>query len=325
MEAYGQSTGIEIDDRRAVRFRQPFSEKYTLTVTTDIQAASFPIQTKAQIRWALRVIDVDRSGVADVELITIENQLLESNNPNFKDIAALNQAFARMYSEIRVKINPQGKVVEVLNMPVILGKWAQTKAEMEKVSKEVPAIQSVVQLNDDIFADPEKVKIGIENNEFFNIYFYLIYGAPLPDERLQRRHRNLFNSADVNWEFNVGVERVKDADGLLEVKVSGKPAEFLDAEWTKEAYKAFETQVDFAQLNPQLSENATYIFQAETGRLLEATLTKEEVANPQYIRGKMVYELKGDDAAKIAGGEGNNQSAEPKIEEPPRRLYWERH
>ena len=89
MNGFEQS-GSETNDRQVVRFRQPFSEKYTLTVTTDIQAASFPIATKAQIRWALRVIDVDRNGQADIELITIENQLLETNNKNFNDIAALN-------------------------------------------------------------------------------------------------------------------------------------------------------------------------------------------------------------------------------------------
>lgn len=327
MDAFGQSSGGETGARKAIGFKQPFSEKYTLTVTTDIQAASFPIATKAQIRWALRVIDVDRKGQADIELITIENQLLETNNPNFNDIAALNQAFARMYSEIHVKINTLGKVVEVVNLPVILGKWQQTKAEMQKLIKEVPAIQTVVNLNDEIFADADKVKIGIENNEFFNIYFYLIYGAPLPAERLLRRHRNLFNSADVNWEFAIGSERVKDAEALTDVIVSGKPADLLDAEWTKQAYKAFEGSVDFSQLNPQLSENANYRFQTETGRLLGATLIKEEVANLQYIRGKMTYELKGDGAAEITGNGGgqNSQTAELPTDQPPRRYYWETH
>ncbi len=326
MEPTAQPIDWEANDIRTIRFRQPFSEKYTLTVTTDIQAASFPIATKAQIRWALRVIDVDRTGQADIELITIENQLLETNNPNFKDIAALNQAFARMYSEIHVKINPQGKVSEIVNLPVILGKWEQTKAEMEKIVKEVPAIQSIMSLNDEIFADPEKVKIGIENNEFFKIYFYLIYGVPLPAERLVSRHRNLLNSADVDWMFDIQTAAVPDVASLVDITVSGKMAEVPSAAWTREAYKAFEGAVDLSQLNPQLSEQATYRFQKETGRLLEATLTKEEIANPQYVRGKMIYELKGDGAAEIASSDGQDkESADSPIEKPPRRYYWETH
>src|SRR5262245_46976249 len=194
------NTSENVDDR-VIRFRQPFSSKYTLTITTDILAGYFPIQTKAQIRWALRVINVNNDGRAEIELITIETRLIETNNPNLQDLAALNQAFARMYSEIQVELDSSGKLLEVVKLPVILSKWEQTKSEMRSVEKEAPALQNVIQLNDDIFAKPEKVKLAIEHNEFFNIYFHLIYGEELPAAGLRRKHRNMFNSADVNWQY----------------------------------------------------------------------------------------------------------------------------
>lgn len=298
MESFENLQPWETRDARIIRFRKPFSEKYTLTVDTDILAGNFPIQTKTQIRWALRVINVDNLGQAEIELITIENRLVETNNPNLQDIAALSQAFGRMYSEIHVKLNSKGKVLEILNLPAILGKWEETKAAMQKIEKDVPAMVDVVKLNDEIFATPDKVKLAIENNEFFTLYFHLICGQELPLDDLKRKNRNMFNSADVDWRFDArGAQSWVSDVHVTDVAISGQPAETLGLIWVNEAYSAFQ-MVDFTQLNPRLSETGQYRFQTETGKLLEAVLTKKEVANPDYIRGEMTYKLKADGEIK---------------------------
>ncbi len=327
MQAFTPANTWEQRDGRVIRFRKHFSEKYTLTLTTDILAGNFPIQTKAQIRWALRVINVNNLGEAEIELITIENQLLEANNPNLQDIALLSQAFARMYSEIHVKLDRKGKILEVINLPLIISKWNQTKAEMQKIENEVPAIGDIVKLNDDIFASPDKVKLAIEHNEFFNVYFHLIYGEELPTDDLKRTHRNLFNSVDVNWRYSVqaALERT-ESDLIGNVSVTGKPIDDLNEAWIKEAYGNFDLNIH--QLNPQLSETSKYRFQMETGKLLEAVVVKEETAHPDYIRGKMTYEFKSDGEGKNLSptkiGNEPNEPIEPKPQEPPRKLFWER-
>lgn len=281
-------------DDRIIRFRQPFSEKYTLNITTDILAGYFPIQTKAQIRWALRVINVNNYGQAEIELITIENRLIETNNPNLKDLAALNQAFARMYSEIHVKLDPRGKLLEVVNLPVILSKWEQTKSEMQSIEKEAPALQDIIQLNDGIFAKPEKVKLAIENNEFFNIYFHLIYGEELPAKGLRRKHRNLFNSADVSWQyFAEALPDTKDDGVFTDVEIRGAPMGGMSEEWINQAYGKFE-MAGLPQINPQLMEKGNYRFESASGKLWKATLVKEEIAHRNFLQGKMIYELKSD-------------------------------
>ena len=295
METFGRRNNLGSGDERVIRFRQPFSEKYTLTITTDILAGHFPIQTKAQIRWALRVVSIDNDGQAEIELITIENRLIETNNPNLTDMAALNQAFARMYSEIQVRLDPKGKLLEVVNLPVILSKWEQTKAEMRSIEKEVPALQDVIQLNDEIFAKPEKVKLAIEHNEFFSIYFHLIYGEELPAAGLRRKHRNLFNSADVSWQYFAEAVPDLPTDAVfMDVGIRGAPIGILEEEWVGEAYGKFET-MGLPQLNPQLIEIGSYRFQPASGKLLKARLVKEEIAHPNFLHGKMIYELKSDD------------------------------
>jgi hypothetical protein len=295
VKTFERRNPTENDDDRVIRFRQPFSEKYTLTITTDIQAGYFPIQTKAQIRWALRVINVNDYGHAEIELITIENRLIDTNNPNLNDLAALNQAFARMYSEIQVILDPRGKLLEVVNLPVILNKWEQTKSEMLSIEKEAPVLQEIIQLNDDIFAKPEKVKLAIEHNEFFNIYFHLIYGEELPAAGLLRRHRNLFNSADVSWRYAAEAFPDSTDDGLFtDVEIRGTPTGVMTEEWINEAYGKFEI-TGLPQLNPRLMEKGNYRFETASGKLLKATLVKEEIAHPNLIRGTMIYKLKSDD------------------------------
>lgn len=296
METFRRRDNLGSGDERVIRFRQPFSEKYTLTITTDILAGHFPIQTKARIRWALRVVDVDTAGRAEIELITIENRLVETNNPNLEDMAALSQAFARMYSEIHVKLDPKGKLLEVVNLPVILSKWEQTKAEMRSVGEEVPAFQDIIQLNDEIFATPEKVKLAIEHNEFFNIYFHLIYGEELPAAGLRRTQRNLFNSADVRWEYFAEAIPDLPTDAMLaDVGISGAPIGVREEEWIKAAYSKFEAVGVPTQLNPQLMEKGSYRFQPASGKLLKARLVKEEIAHPKFLYGIMIYELMSDD------------------------------
>lgn len=326
MTLTAQAKDWEETDEGVIRFRKPFGDNYTLNIKTDIQAGSFPIHTKARVRWALRVTQVDdTTGQADLELITVENQLLETNNPNLHDIAALNQAFARMYSEIQVRLDRRGKVLEVLNLPVILGKWQETKAAMAKIEAEVPAIADVVRLNDDIFANPDKVKLAIEHNEFFGIYFYLIYGEKLPTADLNKTHRNLFNSIDVNWRFSASVINAPSSQNLsTKVSITGSPTDELGMDWIKKAYSSFE-MIDPSQINPRLSEKGEFLFEKATGKLLEAVLTKEENAHPEYIRGKMMYELKSDGKLKSDSGDGEmNRISEPRTVEPRRKYFWER-
>lgn len=322
MEIPEMSAKPNIDDTKVVRFRKPFADKYTLTITTDLMAGSFPVQTKAQVRWALRIIDVDNIGRTELELVTVENKLLETNNPNLADIAALSQAFARMYSEIQVKIDAKGKILEIINLPLIIGKWEQTKAEMQAIENEVPAIGEIIKLNDEIFANPDNVKLAIEHNEFFSICFHLFYGEPMPNETLKRRQRNMFNSAENDWRYLANSVQMPEKSTVT-VNITGKPEKDLDDKWIKEAYGNFGV-TDTSQINPQLSETGQYQFQKDNGKLLEAVLIKEETAHPEYVRGKMVYEIKSDNGLENHRPEREPEASLDINKELPRKYYWER-
>src|SRR4028119_1569259 len=110
------------EGKHGVALKAAFSEKYTLTIDTDIMAGSLPIKTKSELRWDLRVLEANEQE-AILEIITLDNRLLESNNPMVKDIAAMSQALSQMYSELKVKISSEGRVKQILNKDTILSKW----------------------------------------------------------------------------------------------------------------------------------------------------------------------------------------------------------
>lgn len=274
-------------------FRQPFSERYILTIKTDALAGSIPIKTVTEIRWDLRVLNVTEEGT-EIELITLDNELLETNNPALKELARMNQLFARMYSELHVLIDRSGKVREILNEELIRRKWASVKREMEEMENQVAAVKGIILMNDELFTSPDKMKEAVQGNEFFGIYFNHVYGMRLPGESRTEGKWNLFQQARVEWRYDVkpGVPLPAAPQvSSVEVDITGRLLTRLDKEWINLAYGAFQN-IDLSGLKPRLTELGKYRLDPHTGRLKEAYLLKEEVADPRFVFSKIEYFMK---------------------------------
>lgn len=302
--------------KNAIRFRQPFTEKYTLTVITDIKAGYFPIQTKTIIRWSLQVISIDEQGNTEIELLTLDNLMVDTNNPNLQDIAALNQVFGKMYSELHFTIDLNGKVKSIHNLKHIQDKWEQTKNEMQEVKEQVPALQVLFNLNDEIFNTPEKIKIAIENNDFFKHYFHRIYGKPQPIRPYAIEQFNLLQTTPTAWSYNFTRTPAYDFEHLKDITVNyiGKTYVEKDSNWKKKAYGHLQ-DIDLNKLNPVLSENGAYKFDALTGKLYHAEIVIKEIADPNFIHGKMHFILESD---SYKNKDENKLNEEPKTENPKR-------
>jgi hypothetical protein len=273
-------------------FRAPFTQRYTLTIRTDVMAGSLPIQTVTEIRWDLRVLRVEEEWT-EIEVFTLDNELIETNNPYLRDLARMNQAFARMYSEIHVHIDRGGQVIEVLNEDVIRKKWAATKREMEAIDRQSDAIRGIVQMNDAIFTSPEKIVEAVKHNEFFDLYFNQVYGKRIPGETSPLVKWNQFQQVKVEWGYDLAADTPLPAAGnvhAVTVDLKGYPLTRLDKAWIKKAYGAFQN-IDPERLQPRLSELGKYVIEPKTGRLKNAYLLKEEVADPQLVFSKMEYTL----------------------------------
>lgn len=282
------------DPEKQLFFRKPFSEKYTLTIKADVLAGSMPIKTTTEIRWDLRVLKVTGEE-AEIELITLGQELLQTNNPALKELARMNQAFAKMYSEIHAVIDRSGKVQRILNESVIKRKWASVKAEMEEIEEQSDAIRGIILMNDEIFNSGAQILKAVQNNEFFGIYFHYVYGTRLPGDATADTCWNHFQQAQVNWGYNIRASHtlpVAPHVQAVTVEVTGTPLTELNTAWVKKAYGAFQ-QVDISQVKPKLSETGRYAIEPATGRLKEAWLVKEEIADQRFIFSRLEYELKG--------------------------------
>jgi len=278
----------------AIRFREPFAENYTLTTKTKIKAAYFDMQTTTKIRWAFRVIASEENGNADIELFTIEHLMVETNNENLNDIISLNQVFSRMYSEIRVVIDVFGKIIRVVNLQQIKDKWEDTKKQLLKIQQQEPALQALITINDEIFCSNEKIKLSIENNEFFKHYFGKVYGKTLPIDRKMIVQKNVLQTADAEWIYNFDYSPQIATEHLKDIALTSKALADTDKnDWKKQAYGHL-PDIETKNLKPILTEETIYRCNFKTGKLHFAETTITEVALPNFIEASMNFVLESD-------------------------------
>ncbi|ASK32134.1 hypothetical protein CEY12_19415 [Chryseobacterium sp. T16E-39] len=277
--------------------KNTFSEQYTLIIDSDIKAVNVHMISRSQLRWDFTVLEVGGDYIK-VKIIVLDHILLEANNPLIKEIAALTNAFSRLYNELYLKINTEGKVVEVSNMDVIRSKWQQTRVEMEKIAENNPEIKNAIVLNDNVFQDEKKLIEGIQNNEFFLMYFNKIYGRKIPGN-YKENALNFFNSATVHWSFDLkNISNPLLSSDEVIVELLGEPSILLNIGFYNRAYIQFANQIDVSKLETSLKEKGIYRSEQSTGRIIEASLTREEIADPDNLYAKLKYTFYSDEILK---------------------------
>ncbi len=276
------------DPSKQIHFQAPFSEKYRLVIDSHIVMGSMEFKTQTQCRWDVRLLTVGKEHY-DFELLTLENVMLQTNNPNLRDIASLNHAFGKMYSELRFTLDRKGQLLKVNNLAQITSKWQQTKAEMQELQSKHPSIEGIIALNDEVFASPESITKAVGDNEFFELYFHQLFGRSLPDT-VNAGKKSLFGQNRMVWQYAIQTDPYLPTKAdTLRVSFQGTPLSF-GKDWNKKAYGVFPLlQTD--TLQPKASETGHYRLETATGKLLEATLEKQEVAHPQLLHSRMRYQL----------------------------------
>lgn len=284
--------------KEAIRFRSPFTENYTLITETKIKSGYFDMQTKTKIRWALRIIAIDENGDTELELFILEQLMVDTNNENLNDIISLNQVFSRMYSELHIVININREVVKIINLKTIKDKWEETKIQLLKIQDQDPALLELLTINDEIFANTDKIKIAIENNEFFNHYFGKIYGNKLPIPRQMIPQKNVLQTADAEWVFNFRHSPEFDTIHLenILIKYQGEGITH-QTDWKRKAY-AHLSDIDVKKMDPQLTEKGIYRCNFKTGKLDFAETELTEIALENIIDASIKYTIESDSYQK---------------------------
>ncbi len=304
-----------------IKIATAFYARYTLIVESDMMAVNVTMKSKVQIRWDFRVINLTDEAV-EVELLLLDNILLESNNPLIKEIAGISQIFGRMFSELHLLIDHKGKIISVLNTEFIKNKWVQTKKEMLAIADANDEIKKVINLNDALFQNEEKLKASIQGSEFFIIYFNEVYNNNLPFAKSNIQKNNFFNTITIPWEHVVKVEKGFDTEkssATIMVQLKSLPAYKLDNAFYEKAYSQFAEQIDITKLKTELKEEGTYIIESSTGKLLEAVLQRNEIADAEKLFTKITYTLIADNRPKTIL---QNHLVETKYSEKKKRFIF---
>lgn len=277
---------------RTIAFKKPFNERYLIQQESEIVMSSLVIKTVTELRWDVRVLAVHEK-YYHVELLSLDNVLVESNNPNMRDLSAFNNAFKKMYSELDMSISREGELIKLNNVPTIQRKWVQVKSEMEAIQNQHENIKHIIALNDEVFAKEANILAAVRANEFFEVFLNVFMGISLPDT-IEKPKKSLFAQESIHWRFELSTEPYAFEKAVtVTISVKGAPRQNFDKNWLKSAYGSFPI-TEIADRKPLMSDKATYRIDLSSGRLLEGLLEKEEIVHPQLLKAKMTFSIKAD-------------------------------
>lgn len=254
--------------------------------------SSLVVKTITEFRWDVRVLKITDEGY-QIELLSLDNVLKESNNPNMRDLNAFNNAFKRMYSELNMLVGKDGQLIEVKNISEIQRKWSQVKSEMEAIQTRHDNMKGIIALNDELFNNPDNIKAAVKGNEFFEVFFNAYLGLSLPGGKNIRK-KSLFAQENISWSYAVTTENpLSPMGGKANISIVGHATENFDKAWIKNAYGSFPI-TEIAGHKPEVRDEASYQIDYRSGRVLNGLVTKEEVVHPEFLKAKMIYEIMAD-------------------------------
>jgi hypothetical protein len=296
---------------RQIEFKKIFSERYLVEQTSEIIMSSLVIKTVTEFRWDVRVLKISDE-YYHIELLSLDNVLKETNNPNMRDLNAFNNAFKRMYSELNMIINKQGVLVKLNNIKEIQRKWAQVKTEMEAVQTKHDNMKGLIALNDDLFNSVGNITDAVKGNEFFEVFLNVFMGINLPGN-VKLKKKSLFAQESINWQYDINCNpSLPTNNNIVIIDIKGYVSQSLDKSWLKRAYGSFPI-AELADKIPVLSDSAKYKIDNVSGRLLEGLITKEEVVHEEFLKAKMVYKIVADHLE--AEQQQPDESSKPKEED----------
>lgn len=278
------------EERYKHHFTQTFTEKYTLTIDTDVMLGSVLMKSKTEIRWLIEIKNVVENQI-DLNIITLHHRVLESNNPIITDISNISSTFGNMFSELELKINDKGEIIKIKNLNIIQKKWQWVKQDMQKYIDENEALKDIILLNDELYSSEEMIKKSIASNEFFSIYFHLFFGKRLPNSTGEIQKNNLFNTHTLKWFFEGFTESnyTPQHQKPIILKLIGFTRTKINKEWQQKAYAGFE-HLPLQDAKPTFEDKATYTI-LPCGKIISAIVERSEIVLPQLLYTKYCYEL----------------------------------
>ncbi len=276
----------------AVRITQSgLSKKYLVTNKSNIKIGTMNIKSTNESRWVINVKEIRESSYV-FELLTLENVIVDTNNPMIKDVANFNNVFKEVYNELMLDISFSGELLSVLNPSLIRSKWERVKQEMMRLELQQPSIGNVIKLNDDIFDNDYNLFQVIKANELFELFFIGFYGKVMPGNKTMIR-QSKFKGKNLNWNYkfslanNLTNQRNEDE---VEINVDGTVVQNFSKNVLEETYGSFDF-LDYKTTIPKINCEGKYCLNKTNGMLEKAIYHNYEVVDENLLFTKNEYSI----------------------------------
>jgi len=296
-------------ERSNISISEKFQAQYTLSIEMESMLVSALMKSKTEIRYDFSILNIDEEGF-ECRLVQLDIFIQEANSNLIHEVAELTGAFNRMFNELHLKLDHTGKVIQVLNIELILSKWKQTKQLMQQAANKSDDLKDLIALSDSMFASPEKIQQAIQANEFLQTYFGYIYGSEVPFSKSDPNRTNFLNTSYLPFKVSSTIDQQTASQKNIKVLTSSVPYVTLDMNFKKNAYKSFEDKIDLQSIEPKITEEAVHLIEVKTGKLLNTTTIKKEIVEEKKLYITTQYNM-------VIDGSGNREDKpKEKIAEP---------
>lgn len=277
--------------QKKLNFRKTGTKKYRFTLEGEAMLHSMRSQTKVEYSWMLNIQQINDDFYI-LNIITYDNELKYSNEQGLRELFYVTNMFQKIYDDIKVKVDLNGKVLQVLNSDTLVDRWKRFKHESIEYFGTKTNLEEYFAVSDDQFSDPNFLKMLVSKSEFFFIYLqaggYNRKFNSFSNYELIRS--NAFEKGDIKWLISyLGKDQIADKSHLGEMKLEGG---FIpNKKWLKDSYGELNF-LDIDKLVPQFSMKGNYVFYNSNGWLKESVLEVNEIVDPKQLFHKLKYSIK---------------------------------
>ncbi len=262
--------------------------KYLIRNNSEVQINTMHIKSVNECKWMVHVKDI-RPDHYVVELFTMENVIVETNNPMMKDVAGFNNLFKEVYNELVMEINYKGELQAVLNAADIRRKWQRVREQLKQLGEQNANVASVIQLNDHLFDDDKRLMEVIRAMEYFELFFIGFYGKELPGNRSTARNSK-FRGNKLNWRYDFAYNNRRAGGDTTHISVHGQVTDSLSESFLRHTYGPSEF-VNYKNASPKIFCEGEYQLHTRTGVITGATYRNHEIIDPASFYSKNDYTI----------------------------------
>jgi len=286
----GQGLLSKKEKMKRLAFYETGVRKYKFTLEGEMGLNVMHSKTITESLWILQVQDIMNDGYI-IELITYDVALKECDSEGFSQLFQVTRQFQKLYDEIKVKTDREGKLIKVLNPERLLERWKQIKNETVQYFNAGTNLDDFFAITDEDFSKPDILYKIINEVEFFFIYLQTGgYGQKFnPFTYREIRRDNAFRTGVIEWDMEFMAKyEVKPESPLGKIKVNSKFEP--NKKWLEKAYGEMPF-IKVEDLKPDFTLNGEYIFDNRSGWIKKAVLNINEIVHPSQLFHKMKYSI----------------------------------